>query len=108
MSPHKQDLLTQPFPFELMVCLNVVPQTIQDPLKTVLILELRVNSVYCAYYYLHIIVVPSALLTGIVCKLLNLVSIGLVVPMLLQSNSNPNLTLSPHHLKFYIKFGKYF
>lgn len=40
MSPHKQDLLSQPFPFELMVCLNVVPQTIQDPLKTVLILEL--------------------------------------------------------------------
>ena len=40
MSPHKQNLLTQPFPFELMVYLNVVPQTVQDPIKTVLILEL--------------------------------------------------------------------
>ena len=40
MSPHKLDLLTQPFPFELMVYLNVVPQSIQNPIETVLILEL--------------------------------------------------------------------
>ena len=40
MSPHKQNLLTQPFPFELMVYLNVVPQSIQNPIETVLLLEL--------------------------------------------------------------------
>ena len=36
MSPHNQDLLAK-----LMVCFNVVPQTIEHSIETVVILELR-------------------------------------------------------------------